>query len=155
MQCNDSLYMRVCVSTIFQFEFSKLMTHFSTNHKGSLLKEIAKSVEYSWAESLPTRWTNRELERVCYDLLLSFLFSDLSFFLVITHPSHVIGPLTTLVFVIASFHPFLWTSLTHSHLLVCTSSRFHRIPPCSFRLVIVPELSESQVYKPSTRYAFP
>ena len=86
----------------------------------------------------------------------SFLFSRTYFsFSAITHPSHVIGPLTPLVFVIASFHPFPRTSLTHSCLLICTSSRFHRIPPCSICFVIVPELSESQVYKPSTRYIFP
>ena len=76
-------------------------------------------------------------------------------FLAITHPSHVIGPLTPLAFVIASFHPPPRTSLIHSCLLVCTSSRFHRIPPCSICFVIVPELSESRVYKPSTRYVFP
>ena len=35
------------------------------------------------------------------------------------------------------------------------SLRFHRILSCSFCFVIVLELSESQVYKPSTRYAFP
>ena len=75
-------------------------------------------------------------------------------FLAITHPSHVIGPLTTLVFIIASFHPLLRTSLTHPCLLICTSSRFHCILPCSFCFVIIPELSESQVYKPSTHYVF-
>ena len=73
----------------------------------------------------------------------------------ITHPSHVIGPLTPLVFVIAPFHPLPRTSMTHFCLLVRTSSRFHRIPPCSFCFVIVLELSESQVYKPSTRYLYP
>ena len=51
------------------------------------------------------------------------LFFRLIFsFLAITHPSHIISPLTTLVFIIASFHPLPRTSMTHSHLLVCTSS---------------------------------
>ena len=44
---------------------------------------------------------------ICYDSPLFFSFLGLIFsFLAITHPSHVIGPLTTLVFVIASFHLF-------------------------------------------------
>ena len=85
----------------------------------------------------------------------SFVFLDLLFFSRDYSSTHFIGPLTTLVFVIASFHPLHRTSLTHFRLLLCTSSRFHRIPPCSFCFVVVPELSESQVYKPSTRYIFP
>ena len=85
----------------------------------------------------------------CYDSPLFFSF------LMITHPFHVIGPLTTLVFIIASFHPFPQTSLTHSCLLICTSLQFHHIPPCFFCFVIVLELSESQVYKPSTCYLLP
>ena len=72
----------------------------------------------------------------CYDSPLFFSFGLIFSFLAITHPSHVIGPLTTLVFVIASFHLLHRTSLTHSRLLVCTSSRFHCIPPCSFCFVI-------------------
>ena len=91
----------------------------------------------------------------CYDSPLFFSFGPIFSFLVITHPSHVISPLTTLVFVIASFHLLPRTSLTHLRLLVCTSSRFHRIPLCSFGFVIIPELSKSQVYKPSTRYLLP
>ena len=61
----------------------------------------------------------------------SFL-SDLSFLcLTITHPPHVIGPLTTLVFVIASFHPRLWTSMTPLRLLIellRNSIAFHHVP---------------------------
>ena len=40
--------------------------------------------------------------------------------LMITHPSHIIGPMTTLVFIIASFHPLPQTSMTHLCLLICT-----------------------------------
>ena len=63
--------------------------------------------------------------------LYSFLL-DLSFlFLAITHPPHVIGLLTTLVFIIASFHPFLRTSITHLCLLIVLlrdSITFHHVP---------------------------
>ena len=61
----------------------------------------------------------------------SFL-SDLSFlFLMITHPPHIIGPLTTLVFVIASFHPHPRTSMTLLRLLIVllyNSIAFHHVP---------------------------
>ena len=88
----------------------------------------------------------------CYDSPLSFVSWTYLFFSVITHPFHIISPLTTFVFIITSFHPILQTSMTHSHLLIWTSSRFHHIPPCSICFVILLELSESQVYKPSTCY---
>ena len=92
----------------------------------------------------------------CYDLPLFLLFLGLILsFLAITCPSHVIGPLSPLVFIIASFHPLPQTSITHSHLLICTSSWFHHIPSCSICFVIVPDDSESLVYKPSTRYISP
>ena len=48
----------------------------------------------------------------------SFLWTSLFFSLVITHLSHSISPLTTLVFVIASFHLLLWTSMTPPCLLI-------------------------------------
>ena len=93
----------------------------------------------------------------CYNspLFFSFLFRLTFLSSAITHPSHVIGPLTTLVFIIASFHPVLWTSMTQSTLLICTSSRFHHIPPYSICSFFVLELSKSQVYKPSTCYELP
>ena len=102
---------------------------------------------------LVTRLSSK-LRTSCYNLPYSFLGLLFSFF-AITHPSHVIGPLTTLVFIIASFHLIPQTSITYSCLLVCTSSRFHCIPPYSICFIIVPELSESQVYKPSTCYLLP
>ena len=63
-----------------------------------------------------TLFTTRMLHFAPILLFLGLIFS----FLMITHPPHVISLLTTLVFVIASFHPLLWTSMTHSCLLVYT-----------------------------------
>ena len=86
-----------------------------------------------------------------YSFLFGLIFSfsrDYS-----STPRH--RPADSLVFVIASFHLLPRTSLTHSCLLIRTSSQFHRIPPCSIALSFVPELSESLVYKPSTRYVLP
>ena len=86
-----------------------------------------------------------------YSLFLGLIFS----FLAITLPSHIISLLTTLVFIIASFHPSPWTVMTHSCLLVCTSLRFHCILPCCICFVIAPDFPESLVYKPSILYIFP
>ena len=86
---------------------------------------------------------------LCFTPILFFL-GLISSFLAITHPLHIISPLTPLVFIIASFHLLLQTPLTHSHLLICTSSQFHCIPSVSICLVIVPDYPKSQVYKPST-----
>ena len=81
---------------------------------------------------------------ICYVSPLSFSLLDLSFLsLAITLPFHIIGLLTPLAFIIASFHPLLWTSLTHPCLLLCTSSQFHHIPSSSICFVIVPGISES------------
>ena len=91
----------------------------------------------------------------CYDSPLFFSFGLVFSFLAITHPSHVIGPLTTLVFIIASFHPLLQTSMTYICLLVVLlrdSIAFHCIP---FALSLFWNFPESQVYKPLTRYIFP
>ena len=74
-------------------------------------------------------------------------------FLMITHPLHIIGLLTPLVFIITPFHLLPQTSLTHSWLLICTSLQFHCIPPCSICFTIIPDFSESQIYKPSTHYS--
>ena len=65
---------------------------------------------------------NERSDSSCYNSPLSFVFSDLSFFYMITHPFHVTGLLTTLVFIIASFHLLPRTSMIHLHLLICTSS---------------------------------
>ena len=70
-------------------------------------------------------------ENYCYDSLLFFSFGLLFSFLAITHPSHIIGPLTTLIFVIASFYLILRTSMTHLCLLtvlLCDSIAFHHVP---------------------------
>ena len=64
----------------------------------------------------------------CYDSPLFFSFGLLLSFLAITHPSHVISPLTTLVFIIASFYSILQTSLTQPCLLLCASLQFHCLP---------------------------
>ena len=85
----------------------------------------------------------------------SFLSWTHLFFSVITHPLHIIGPLTPLVFIITSFHLLLWTSLTHSWLLICTSLWFHHIPPSSICFVIILDLFKSHVYKPLTCYMSP
>ena len=71
-------------------------------------------------------WEIQNSTDICLSVLLRFtLFLFLSwtylFFFMITHPSHVIGPLTTLVFVIISFHPIPQTSMTNFCLLICTS----------------------------------
>ena len=58
---------------------------------------------------------------LCYDSPLFFSFGLIFSFLAITHPFHIIDLLTTLAFVIASFHPLPRTSMTHSCLPVCTS----------------------------------
>ena len=76
-------------------------------------------------------------------------------FLMITHPFHVISLLTLLVFIIASFHPLLWTSLTHSCSLIYASSRFHCIPSDSICFFITPDFSKSPVHKPLTHYILP
>ena len=128
----------------------------------------------SWVHNTTTKWTwagtskhflkhdhthkdpQHTLQYLCLLWFTPILFFGLIFsFLAITHPSHVIGPLTTLVFIITSFHPIPHTSMTHLCLHVCTSLRFHHIPPSSICFIITPELSESQVYKPSTCYVLP
>ena len=75
-------------------------------------------------------------------LFLGLIFS----FLAITHPFHVIGPLTTLAFIIASFHLLPQTSMSHSCLLIHTSSRFHHIPLCSICFIIIPDFPTFLVY---------
>ena len=85
----------------------------------------------------------------------SFVSQTYLSFLAITHPPYVIGLLTPLTFIIASFHLLLQTSMTHPCLLIYTSSRFYRIRPCSICFVIIPDFPKSLVYKPSTRYIFP
>ena len=62
-----------------------------------------------------------------YSFSLGLIFS----FLAITHPSHVIGLLTTLVFVITSFHLLFQTSMTHLCLLTVLlhdSITFYHVP---------------------------
>ena len=64
----------------------------------------------------------------------SFSFGLIFSFLMITHPSHVISLLTTLVFIITSFHLLLWTSMTLLCLLTVllhNSITFHRVPIAS------------------------
>ena len=61
----------------------------------------------------------------------SFSFGLIFSFLTITHPSHIISLLTTLVFIIASFHPPLQTSMTHLCLLTILlydSIAFYHVP---------------------------
>ena len=67
----------------------------------------------------------------CYDSPLFFSFGLVFSFLTITHPPHDFGLLTTLVFIIASFHPLLWTSMTHLCLLTVLlhdSIAFYHVP---------------------------
>ena len=84
----------------------------------------------AWIEKHEARAYDQRINIMLRFAPILFFWTYLSF-LVITHPPHVISPLTTLVFVIASFHPLPRTSLTHSRLLIVllrNSIAFHHVP---------------------------